>query len=249
MMPNNFNYKGHELFVAYIKDQFHLVHVKARPIVTSFLSLTQQEIIKQMIPSTLHYQFIGGFENAIRKVCILYEVEDEFLNPIICLCSKIDSRFRKISHRDILGTLMSLGLERDQIGDLVIYQDHLYIFCMPSIADYIKQSCTMIARNPVFLEEIENVDLPVVCFEKIQINCASTRLDAIVANLSHCSRKEAMNKIHHGLVKLNDVQLEENCQLCLNDIVSIHRSGKYIYRGIQATTKKNRLILQFDQFI
>ena len=67
--------------------------------------------------------------------------------------------------------------------------------------------------------------------------------------LKKVTEKEEMNKIQRHSVKLNDIELEQNRQLCLNDIVSIHRIGKFIYKGIVSKTKKDRMILKFDQFI
>ena len=250
-MPNNLNrnYKGHELFIASMQDQFNLVHLRKKSIVTSFLSLSQQEIIRQICPDILHYSFYGGFENAIRKVCCIQIDDCDTDYEVCCLSSKIDSRFKDINHRDILGSLMSLGIERNQIGDLVIDQGYVYIFCKTKISEYIINYCTFIKKVPVSLNRIDSCELHVQMFKEIHINCASLRLDAIVAQLAHCSRKEAMNKIQRKSVKLNDIELEQNRQLCLNDIVMIHRIGKFIYKGIVSKTKKDRMILKFDQFI
>ena len=73
-------------------------------------------------------------------------------------------------------------------------------------------------------------------------------MDAIVAQLAHCSRTKASKLIASGLVKLNDVVLEENVQLCDNDYVSIRRVGRFQFNGILAISKKNRLILGFLKF-
>ena len=135
------------------------------------------------------------------------------------------------------------------MGDLVIDQGYVYIFCKTKISEYIINYCTFIKKVPVSLNRIDSCELHVQMFKEIHINCASLRLDAIVAQLAHCSRKEAMNKIQRKSVKLNDIELEQNRQLCLNDIVSIHRIGKFIYKGIVSKTKKDRMILKFDQFI
>ena len=85
--------------------------------------------------------------------------------------------------------------------------------------------------------------------KEIRIMCSSLRLDSIVAQLSHCSRSEALKKIHAGFVKVNDVVLEQNLQLCNNDFVSIRKTGRFQFKEVVSTTKKGRLVLNFDQYI
>ena len=75
--------------------------------------------------------------------------------------------------------------------------------------------------------------------------CSSLRLDSVVAQLSHCSRSEALKNIHAGFVKVNDVVLE----LCNNDFVSIRKTGRFQFKEVVSTTKKGRLVLNFDQYI
>ncbi|MDD7281808.1 MAG: YlmH/Sll1252 family protein [Erysipelotrichaceae bacterium] len=250
-MPNSFynKFKGHELFIASMQDQFDLVHYRAKPIVTSFLTINEQEIVKTICPGNLSVSFFGGYENAIRQVCCISEYDEEFDYDICCLMTRYNSNYNSISHHDVLGALMNLGIDRNQIGDFVIEQDRVYIFCTKNISEFIIMQCNTIARTKVKFDYTENIPLNIQNFKELHINCASNRLDAIVAQLARCSRKEALNKIHHKDVKLNDFELEENCQLCLNDVVSIHRVGKFIYRGVVSTTKKDRYILKFDQFI
>ncbi len=74
------------------------------------------------------------------------------------------------------------------------------------------------------------------------ILCAAVYvLDSVVAQLSHCSRSETLKKIHAGFVKVNDVVLEQNLQLCNNDFVSIRKTGRFQFKEVVSTTKKGRL--------
>ena len=216
---------------------------------TSFLTLSEQEILMRIKPKDVSVQLFGGFDEAIRKIAYISDIGWDPIFDLVCLVSAYDSRFRTLSHRDILGTLMSLGIDRNQLGDFAIQDNHLYVFCKRKIAQYIMDSISMIGKCPVSFELQESVDIHVKMLEEMQINCASTRLDAVVAQLAHCSRNDAMSKIHQGQVKLNDVELEENRQLCFNDVVSIRKVGKFVFKEVAKTTKKNRLILKFEKFI
>lgn len=246
---DNFNFKGHELFIASMKDQFKLVEHRARPVMTSFLTLSQQDILMKMKPNSIQVVLDGGFENAIRKVAFISEEGWTPQFDFVCLVSQYDPRFRSLSHRDILGALMHLGIERDQLGDFVVEDNKLYVFCKSKIAQYIIDSCTLIAKCPISFEIQKFVELHAQMTEEIQVIVSSLRADAIVAQLAHLSRNDATQKIRQGFIKVNDIELEENRQLCFNDVVSIRKVGKFRFKEIVNTTKKNRLICKFDKFI
>ena len=73
-------------------------------------------------------------------------------------------------------------------------------------------------------------------------------MDSIVASLANVSRSKAMKMIDQGNVKLNDVILEDNEQLCHNDYVSIRGIGRFQCLGVLSKTKKDRWILSFEKY-
>ena len=125
----------------------------------------------------------------------------------------------------------------------------LYIFCKEKISKYIIDNCTQISKCTVHFEECLDYIITENNKKEIHIMCSSLRLDSVVAQLSHCSRSEALKKIHAGFVKVNDVVLEQNLQLCNNDFVSIRKTGRFQFKEVVSTTKKGRLVLNFDQYI
>lgn len=245
----NFDAKGHEVFISLMQDQIRTCQKRYIEITTSFLTIPQQAILEQMVPKTLFLSFFGGYEQAERKVACLSMEPDVVRYPIVCLESKVDLRFRSITHRDILGALMNLGLEREVLGDFVIQQDRVLIVCLESIKDYIINQCIRIANLPVSFYEIEECSSVEKQTEEILVHAPSLRLDAVISSLAHVSRSDAQALIKKGFVKLNDIPLETNKQLCNNDFVSIRKVGRFQFQGIRSTTKKNRLILQFDKYI
>lgn len=201
------------------------------------------------MPKSINFGFYGGFDYAQRKVACFYPYDDIEQYDISILESKFDNRFRKISHKDILGALMHLGIEREMLGDLVVEDCRIVIFCKNQIADFIRMNCTLVGRVRVSFELVDFVDIQSAQTKEILIHAASTRLDCIVASLAHISRSEATSMIHHGLIKVNDNVLEENRQLCNNDFVSIRKCGRFQFKDVKSTTKKGRLILRFEQYI
>ena len=230
-----------------MRDQLLLVTMRNRTIMTSFLSPVEQEILCQMVGHKAALYLDGGYEQSERKVAVLSNEMVEY-SDVVCLHSIYDNRFKELTHRDILGALMHLGIEREQLGDLIVEKKDIYIFVKEKMAEYIKSSCTQIGRCSLNFEEIDGVDLNHVNRVPIQVNAASLRLDVVVAALAHCSRSKASEYIRQGLVKVNDVILDEIVILCNNDFVSIRKIGRFQFKEVVSTTRKNRLILCFDQF-
>lgn len=244
-----FDYHGHELFISHIQDQIRLSDLRHHTVMTSFLTPVEQEIVKTIVPKNVQMNLFGGYDGAQRKVACFVPYEDNERFEISILVSKFDNRFKKISHKDILGALMHLGIERETLGDLIVDENRIVIFCKESIRDFIIMNLTSIGRVRVQFEEVDSIEIHTPTTKEILVHASSTRLDCVVASLAHISRSEATRMIHHGLIKVNDIVLEENRQLCNNDFVSIRKCGRFQYKDVQSTTKKGRYILRFEQFI
>lgn len=216
---------------------------------TSFLSSVEQNIVASMLPKNIHVEFDGGYPDAQRKIACFIPDGMEFSVDLVCLRSSYDSRFKKLTHSDVLGCLMHSGIEREVIGDIIVEDCDIYVFCKKKIASYIQNQCVMIGRCPIsFHESIDSVSFT-QNKEQFTITCSSLRLDSMVAILSHCSRSDALKKIHAGFVKVNDVVLEQNVQLCNNDFVSIRKTGRFQFLKVVSKTKKDKLVLLMDKFI
>lgn len=243
--------QGHEWFIAQINDCIGRCEKRHQQVFTCFLALAQQEIVKKMVGNRLFLIFDGGYDNAERKIAVLSQYEQEPDGYVCVLRADYDNRFgKKLSHKDLLGVLMHAGIERDQIGDLIVQEDRLYIFCVPAMSDYICANVSMIGRHPVQFYEVDRVEETLrVEREQFTINVIALRLDAIVAALAHCSRAKAKMLLKQGMVKVNDVVLDENIQLCNNDFVSIRKVGRFRLIEEVNKTRKDRLVLRFEKYI
>ncbi len=248
-MKNNFSYhQGHDSFVSKVKDLESLAQIRYKPVLTSFLTPYECTHIKDLLSKNTYLYLDGGYKDAQRKVACLspYEIDPDF--DFDCLKSSYDSRYAKLRHPDILGALLHLGIDRDFLGDFVIDENEIYIFSKKSLSAFIINELTSIGRCPISFSICQDYQIQSIPSEEIKINCASLRMDAIVAQLAHCSRSDAMKKIHQGFVKVNDVVLEENRQLCNNDFVSIRRAGRFQFKEVLSKTRKERLVLRFVKF-
>lgn len=162
--------------------------------------------------------------------------------PILILEIKNKSNFSKLKHKDYLGAIMSLGIERNKLGDLVLIENSCYIPVVEDISSYIISNLSQIGKSPVEIKIIEDLDkLPSMQFEEIIINVQSLRVDAIVSKLINGSRNKAVDLIDSGKVLLNYVKSKDKSQeIKFNDRLTIRGTGKFIIMNLVGDTKNGK---------
>ena len=140
---------GHEVFISQMKDQIRIFQKQNRPIMTYFLSISEQNILQSMVPKNICLVFDGGYENAERKIACFIPEGYEGFSDCVCLHATYNSKFKTLTHSDLLGCLMHSGIERSVIGDLIVQKENLYIFCKEKISKYIIDNCTQIGKCTV----------------------------------------------------------------------------------------------------
>ena len=214
---------------------------------SSFLSLAEQDLL---LKTRLGASLFGGYENAERKLAV-FGSEDAFgyteEAPIVCL--KIEPLMQKyadaLTHRDFLGSVIGLGLERDVTGDIIIHENVGYMFCLENIADFIAENLTKVRRTDVKCTRVsspptESIALP----EERAFFVASERADAVIAAIYGFSRSECQKLFGQKLVFIDSrLCLDADARIPEGAVVSVRGSGRFIYTGIAKTTKKGRLCI------
>ncbi len=223
---------------------------KNRHIESNFLDEEEQALALKSFPESSYIHYDGGYEGARKKKVIFrVDLEDDF-SDIVCICADIDTRFRKITHRDILGALMGLQIQRNTFGDFWIDDNHIYLYTSHLMAKFLIENFTKIANLNVSFYEIEEHPIQQFSTKRIQAIIAQPRLDAIVAALAHTSRKDAKEMIQAGRVQINHITLVSPGELCDNNCtISIRGVGRFRYIGIVQTTRKSRMVAEFDQYV
>lgn len=195
-------------------------------------------------------RYDGGYENALKKKAIFLSDEEDGFSDIVCLQADVDQRFRKISHRDILGALMHLQIDRHSFGDFWIEENHIYIYTSSLMAEFLIDNLIRISNLNVSFYLIEDHPEQKFQYKKRTAIVTSLRLDAIVASLAHISRTDAKHMITQGLVQVNHVTLVEPDELCNNNCtISIRGKGRFRYTGSVHKTKKDRIVVEFLESI
>ena len=156
-----------------------------------------------------------------------------------------------LEHREILGTLFSLNITSELFGDIVITNNHYYIYVLESIAPYIKNNLLLIKNSRIELIEVPLETLKEYHkeYETIEIIASSTRIDTVISRLIQTSRPNIIEKIKNKEIILNyDIIKNNSYQLKENDIFSIRRYGKYQYIGIKKETKSKNYIIECKKY-
>ncbi|MDO4312893.1 MAG: YlmH/Sll1252 family protein [Eubacteriales bacterium] len=229
-----------------------------RDIVTfsDFLNLNELHILHSTPKNLLssRYETFGGYEYAERQMvaflpdALYYEYE----YPICVLCiTPINIKYAEdLTHRDYLGAILNLGIERCRIGDLAVQGQNCFVFCQENMANYITEQLTRIRHTVVTVVQLKlnnfsyKPDL-----KETTGTVASVRLDAVPAIAFPISRSKLVNHIEGGKVFVNGKLITNNgYRLKENDIISVRGMGRIIYGGILSETRKGRYLVKIYKY-
>ena len=201
-------------------------------------------------------EMFGGYEGAERVVIRFGREEDlGFVEdyPIKCLCIEpVMAKFAdELTHRDVLGSIMNLGMEREKLGDIMIKNNQIWVMCLPSMAELIMQELTRIKHTSVKCHIEEKVpDALKPTFEEVQIQAASERIDGVVAKLCKLSRNAASQLFADGKIAVNGRENRNHSYMLKEaDVVSVRGYGKFRFIGVVGLTRKDNHIIKIEKFV
>ena len=201
--------------------------------------------------------FFGGFEGAERLVLAFFPQwmeEDQIEYPIACLqVAPKSQKFaqKTLSHRDYLGAVLHLGVERAMIGDILVAEAGAYLFCKEQIADFLQDQLQSVSHTPVVVSRVTEPSLlPKPGTETVSGTVASVRLDTLLALGFQKSRSSLSGVIEGGLVYVNGRQVLSNSYSPKEgDIISLRGTGRFLFAEEVGNTKKGRVSVRLERYI
>ena len=195
----------------------------------------------------------GGHEGAERAVGCFHEPGDEPQTaeyPVICLHARCVQRFFSISHRDLLGAFMALGLTRDSVGDIILSDTDIFLFVCAAVADFAASSLTSAGKAPLRFEALDEAPaMPEPRGEAFSAVVSSLRLDAVLAAAYRLSRSEAAEAIRAGSVKLDFLPCERtDAPVGEGAMLSLRGRGRVRLDRIGGMTRKQRISVTFFRY-
>lgn len=198
--------------------------------------------------SYVPYKVWGGSE-LCERVMIRFGGEEELGYeegfPIACIQAKpLAAKFADaLTHRDFLGALMNLGIERSTLGDIWLVDNVGYLFCLESMADFISENLGKVKHTSILCRRAEKTpDFADTDKQEVRIQTASGRIDGVLAKVYRLSRSEALELFRQRKVLLNGRLCENNSAvLGEGDRVSVRGYGRFDYAGEQGISKKGKI--------
>lgn len=234
---------------------FNNLVFKHESLLTDFLDPGQREILKIIVGNEAFLQDFGGYLNSEKRRVYLSEEWENFRTTdfqVQAFEIQYPTKFYKLTHSSILGTLANSGIKTDTFGDIITDGHGKWqFFAKKELQSYFEEQIVRIGKSKVKLQPISFKEVLVPeddSIEKVE-NVSSLRLDAILAGISKQSRTQLKTQIEDGTVKLNwhDI-VNSNIMIKENDVISLRHFGRLQITSITSTRKgKFRVVLKLWQ--
>ncbi len=226
---------------------------------TDFLDLNEASAVMAYLDSKRAcYIMDGGYVGAERKVALITgenRLESlEGMAPFYYIrIQPIDLRFSKQpGHRDYLGALMNLGIERRVLGDLLVDEEGALIICLSQIGEFILANLLQVASCQVttmLIDQAESINIKRHT-EEITGTVASLRIDNVIRLAFNLSRNDSMQLIRIGKVFVNSKEITKaSLEVTTSQTVAVRGYGKFLIKEIGKTTRKGRQALVLEKYI
>ncbi len=260
---NKYKNEKDRLLISKLIDKIRFCETKNKIQTTDFLDEMEQKLLESFLKSQKisNYFYTGGFEEAERKILIIYpkKMEDivyninlnEYINSIrIELPNELHGEY---VHKNYLGGLMKLGISREKIGDILVGENGADILVMPEMLKFLITNISSLTRfgkskvEQVELQDLREIEIKI---QNIKITVASMRLDNIVSELAKCSRGKANELLTQERVLVNHEIVEKSSkEVKENDTITIRGKGRFTIKKELGSSKKGRIFIEVEKFV
>ena len=224
---------------------------------SDFLNLNELNILHTTPKQDLYarYETFGGYDYSERQMVAFLPdaLCYDYLYPISTLkIAPLQKKFsEKLSHRDYLGSILNLGIERSKMGDILVEDDYAIIFVHKTLESFMLEEVTKIKHTSVMLTVEDNASFSYTPeFKEIKGSVSSLRLDSLLSLAFSSSRSKLVAYIEAGKVFVNGKLITSNgYQIKENDIVSVRGLGRFKYIETMSQTKKGRYYVTLHLYI
>lgn len=244
-----------KMWMASMLDKVEIAEKTGKIQATDFLDTFQKDIAKRelkLLHKEISYFSFGGVKQAEREMFFFlpnkknnWETEKEQVMQEHIAAIRIQLPKEEYEHRQYLGGILKLGVERKKIGDIVVQRKEADILVARQILEFLLMQLPSLTRfKTASIQEIplEQVREKTIQMVEKRIQISSNRLDAIVAELANTSRSKAVEIIQAERVWINGkVEKKLTKTIEPEDTITIRRIGKFIYKQEEGKTKSGRI--------
>ena len=247
------------LTLARAMDQMERALSRSIPCPTQFLSPAQRAALEPLLAASGHprHLFHGGYGGAERTVCVFlpdwlegsdWQAEDE-LAAIECAYPPTGA---ELTHRDLLGGLMGIGLTRERVGDILVGEAAAQLVCLREAAPIILSQFDQAGRYRLKLKEtpLSGLSPAPADVKVIHDTVAAPRLDAVLASGFSLARGKAADAVAAGRVSVNHREcLKPDKPVSEGDVLTCRGLGKCVLILVGGQSRKGRTILEIERYL
>ncbi len=248
-----------KLLFAKALDQADFCLQKHKVTFSDFMDISKCMRLQEMIchMNGLSFRIYGCLEDAERRLIGFapdyMEITEEMF-PIKILQIDINSKFtqKDLSHRDYLGSILGLGIDRSKVGDIVLLENGAVCITKEDIADYIYTQLLKVSNTPVKVKQLQNIPDMLLSkkVEQHRFTVASLRIDVLFSAAFHIPRTKAQELIRSEKATKNwSIVSNVSTLIQEGDILSLRGYGRIRLEEIQSKTKKDKIGIIIGQYV
>ena len=260
---NEYKKQEDKICLAQVLDKIEFSKTRQKIESTDFLDMYQISLVRNFLRKVKceNYIFYGGAEDSERKILIAYpeKYDEKMIEKNFSKILKIiriqlpEEEYGKFAHRNYLGGIVKLGIKREKVGDILVFENGADIIVVSDFAEILKKELESLNRfenAEITIEEISKLRVKEIQTEEIKIIVPSLRLDNFVSDLAKTSRSKAVQIIDQERVFINGVnETKASKQVKLNDIITIRGKGRFVIKEFTGTTRSGRTVVVIEKFI
>lgn len=243
-----------------IKERFSELSERAVnknfPVSTYFLNLFEQNILEELRLYSA-YKMFGGTEYSERKMCVFYpeNYDENNIFPqaeFVSIYPKNEKFAKAQTHRDFLGAILNLGIDRKMIGDIYLTNDgkSAFVYVHNKMTEYICSNLNRVGNNVVYAVKGEYEEILDIKFDIKSLTLVSKRADLTVADVFNISRSKSKELFSDEKIFINGrLCIRAEKELEKDDVVSVRGFGKFKIKGYIGISKKGKIKLEIAKFI
>ncbi len=264
LILNKYSKPEDKLLISKMLDKMKLAQTKNSTQYLDFLDLYEQNLLQKIIKQEKieNNLFHGGIEEAERKILLFYpdklselvKQRPQNILPVKAIRINLPKEmYGKYSHRDYLGGLIKLGIKREKIGDILVFEDGADILILEEIENFLMNnlsSLTRFSKSTIEVIKLENIREKQINKKEIRVIVPSLRIDVVIAEAIRTSRGKSEELLQEGRIFLNYEQITKPTkQIKEKDILTVRGKGKFEIGRVEGTTRNGRIKIVVNQFV
>lgn len=243
-----------QILISRLADLAEQAARQGRATATVFLTPAEQAMAEPFLHNrSIPFSFAGGYDVAERCRCLFWaEANDPPDLADFLAITAIRPAQSGLGHRDYLGSLLALGLRRDQLGDILVQADQAYVVHMPSLTAFFLTQLNRVGGSTAVCRQADFTEiaaLPAAVPLHLTASVSSLRVDAVLGTVFHHSRSQSLELIRRGLVQVDWLEcLKPDQLMAAGQVLTVRGSGRARLLKCREQTRKGRIRLVYEVF-